>query len=61
MYTIPDALSIVYEGTVIYTTNGLVSGFQTFSVPYSGSSMIITVTLSAPNPGTGWELRVNCP
>ena len=61
MYEIPDQLSIEYEGSVIYTTGGLVSGGNEVSVSYSGSSTYIEVNLNAPLDGTEWELFVGCP
>ncbi len=35
MYTIPDKLELFYEGNVIFTTGGLVSGRRTVSVTFS--------------------------
>lgn len=61
MIVIPDRLDIRYEETIIYTTGGLVSGTGEFSIPYSGRSTEIEVTLSAPESGTYWEFEIGCP
>jgi hypothetical protein len=63
MYAIPDALEVVYEGTVVFSTNGLVSGSATVSVSYgsaASTSTIISLNLSAPEDGTAWEIFVPC-
>jgi hypothetical protein len=61
MYTIPDELSIVYEGKTIYSTGGLVSGGSSVAVSYSGSTTIIEVTINAPLDNTAWDVFVGCP
>lgn len=60
-YSIPDAFEIKYEGNVIYTTNGPVSGTNTVQVPYSGASSQVSVTVTGPDSGTAWEYEVRCP
>ena len=60
MYGIKDQLIISYEGETIYDT-GLVSGEGSFSVSFSGSSTIVTVTMNAPEEGTEWDVTVGCP
>lgn len=64
MYTIPDSLKITYEGTEIFSTGGLVSGYDAFSLTYgspTSTSAIITATLEAPDASTAWELYIGCP
>jgi hypothetical protein len=61
MYSIPDQLDIFYEGVIIYTTGGLVSGTGSQAVTYAGNSTTISVLLTAPNSGTGWVFSVQCP
>jgi hypothetical protein len=61
MYGVPDQLYIDYEGTRIFDTGGLVSGSGTASVPFSGSSTLVFVTVYAPNDGTRWDVTINCP
>ena len=61
MFSIPDGLDIFYEGQTIFSTNGLVSGSKSVTVTYSGSSTFVKVRISAPNPGTAWDLSVGCP
>jgi hypothetical protein len=63
MYEIPDALEIVYEGNVVFTTNGLVKGAATVSVTYgsaTSTSTIVTLNLSAPDSLTRWDIFVPC-
>ena len=61
MYTIPDSLSIEYEGNTIFSTGGLVSGSNSANVFFSGTSTIIQVTIDAPLDGTVWDVFVGCP
>ena len=61
MYSVPDQLFIKYEGQTIFDTGGLVSGGNSASVNFNGSSSIITVTIYAPNAGTVWDVHVGCP
>ena len=57
----PDQLDILYEGKLIGTTGGLVSGSGNVSGNFEGSSNTVTVKMSAPNDGTGWAYVVLCP
>jgi hypothetical protein len=59
MYTIPDAMTVVVGGTVVFTTGGLVSGGNTLSVIYMGGSTAF-VNFSAPNNGTAWDFSIGC-
>jgi len=62
MYRVPDSMVIEYEGNVIFTTGGLVSGSATIPVTYGpGTSTQITVTMTGSNSGTVWEARIDCP
>ena len=61
MFNIPDGLDIFYEGQTIFSTNGLVSGSNSVMVSYNGSSTTVRVRISAPNPGTAWDVSVGCP
>jgi hypothetical protein len=61
MYSIPDAMTIRSgSGSVLFTTNGLVSGSSTVNVTFSGGRFIY-VTLNAPNSGTAWDYLIGCP
>lgn len=60
MFSIPDELEIRYEGAVLFTTGGLVSGARTFPVSFAGESTIIAVTINAPNDSTAWTVRIDC-
>jgi hypothetical protein len=61
MYQIPDQLEVFYEGNVIYTTGGLVSGASSASVTFSGSTAVVEVVISAPEEGTLWDVFIGCP
>ena len=61
MYTIKDRLDVFYEGKTIFTTGGLVSGGRTVSISYSGNTTVVQVRITAPNPGTAWDVSVECP
>lgn len=61
MYTVPDSLSVYYEGSQIFSTGGLVSGGATTLVNFAGRSTIIQVTIDAPLDGTLWDVFVGCP
>jgi hypothetical protein len=63
MYSIPDALDILYEGSNVYST-GLVSGSNTVSVTCGSNtttSTTVFVQINAPEDGTAWEVSVSCP
>jgi hypothetical protein len=63
MYDIPDAMVIAHEGIVVYSTNGLVSGQATVLVTYgsgNSTSTIVSLSLSAPEDSTAWEVFVAC-
>jgi len=67
-YSIPDSLVIRHEsstGQILANTNGLVSGFHTFSWTHNGaaqSSTKIHVNLTGnTDPQTLWTLTVGCP
>jgi hypothetical protein len=64
MYTVPDQLKIYYEGAVVFSTGGLVSGGQTVGVTYGSNtttSTTVTVEINAPEYGTVWDVSVSCP
>jgi len=61
MQFIPDGLKISYEGSIIFSTGGLVSGFDSVNVAYNGSSSVIAVTVYAPEDGTIWNVEMGCP
>lgn len=64
MYTVPDELTISYEGAVVFGTGGLVSGARTLQVSYgsaTSTSTVVTVEVNAPRSGTAWTVSVSCP
>jgi hypothetical protein len=61
MFTVPDELTITYEGNDIFSTGGLVAGARTTTVSYAGNSTVIQVTINAPLDGTQWDVFVGCP
>jgi hypothetical protein len=61
MYTVPDHLTIYYEGKVLYDTGGLVSVSRSFDISFKGTSTKIKVVVYAPIAGTGWDIYISCP
>lgn len=61
MFTNPDRLDLIYEGTTIFTTGGLVSGSQTIERDIDGDAKEILVRITAPNSGTAWIFSIDCP
>ena len=61
MYSVPDRLDLIYEGTTIFTTGGLVSGTRTISATIDGNAKVIYVRIEAPNSGTAWNFQLTCP
>jgi len=60
-FSIPDQFDISYEGNVVFTTGGPVSGSATVPVTYGpGSATSVTVVVTGPS-GTAWEYIVGCP
>ena len=60
-YSIPDQFDVYYEGNLIYTTGGPVSGGATVPVTFGpGTSTTVTVVVTGP-VGTAWDYVVNCP
>lgn len=60
-YSVPDEFIIKYEGNVVYTTGGQVSGGASITVNLpAGTSTQIEVTVNGPS-GTAWDYTVNCP
>ena len=63
MFGIPDAMKIEdADGSVLFTTNGLVSGaaFGIATLREFSGSTIVTVTIDAPNDGTAWDVFIDC-
>ena len=60
MYTNPDELTILYEGGVIFSTGGLVSGSRRVNVAFRGTAKIIEAIVNAPNAGTAWDVDIGC-
>lgn len=61
MFGIPDALEVFYEGELIYTTGGPVTGTDTVEIEFNGSSPSVIVIITAPNASTAWRLLIGCP
>jgi len=60
-YSVPDRFDIYYQGTLIYTTGGPVSGGATVPVTFGpGTETFVTVVVTGPS-GTAWDYVVNCP
>ena len=59
--SVPDRFDIYYEGAVIYTTGGPVSGTGDVMVNFGpGTSTTIEVVVTGPS-GTAWSYTVGCP
>lgn len=64
MQNIPDQMEVYYDGRMVVSTDGLVSGEGKISFNYSADRSkpsFCTVVVSAPNDGTIWGYRVGCP
>lgn len=64
MYDVPDQLTVYYDGKVVATTSDLVSGYGTVEFAYKaeqGKPQECIVEMKAPEDGTAWTYRVNCP
>jgi hypothetical protein len=64
MYGIPDRLDCYYQGVLVATTGGLVSGTGEVSWVYDpgpGDPQWCLVIVSAPQSGTAWEYVIGCP
>lgn len=59
MFSIPDAMTVIGGGQVLFTTGGLVSGARSVTLTFSGDSSVI-VNLSAPKSGTAWKFTIGC-
>jgi hypothetical protein len=64
MFQIPDAMTVSYQGTNLFST-GCTSGGSSTNLSYSGTSTTVTVAVS-PNcqggtSGTAWQFTVGCP
>jgi hypothetical protein len=64
MYGIPDRLDCYYQGFLVATTGGLVSGTGEIAWVYNpgpGDPQWCLVIVSAPQSGTAWEYTMQCP
>jgi hypothetical protein len=64
MENIPDSIVIIYDGKVIASSNGLVSGRNSISFKYNAGILhpsFCFVELAAPQDGTSWSYLLNCP
>ena len=64
MYAIPDSFDCYYNGVLVATTGGLVSGPGTLTwayAPQPGDPTWCLVVMSAPNSGTAWTYTLHCP
>ena len=59
MYSIPDGMTIVVGGKTVFSTNGLVSGAKSVTVPFADSDTAF-VNMYAPNSGTAWDFTLGC-
>ncbi|MBA4320987.1 MAG: hypothetical protein C0412_21560 [Flavobacterium sp.] len=64
MENIPDSIVVIYDGKIIASSNGLVSGIDTISFEYKADNSkpsFCIVELAAPQNGTSWSYLLNCP
>lgn len=64
MFTIPDRLDCYYNGALVATTGGLVSGAGTVQwsyAPLPGDPTWCLVVVGAPMSGTAWTYMLSCP
>ena len=63
MYTVPDRLDVIYRGTTVASTGGLVSGSNTLSFNYVpvANDYTVTILVTAPHSGTAWDYAAYCP
>lgn len=61
MYYIPDEMTVVYEGQIMWGTGALVSGEKTVNVNIDGTDNFVYVVMNAPRSGTAWRFEVSCP
>lgn len=66
-YSIPDGLVVRSENgaqTQLATTSGLVSGRHTWNIAYNPNTLgstSVRIQVTAPDPGTAWNLVMGCP
>ena len=56
----PDGMEVFYDGNLIYTTNGLVSGEKTIPYYINSRDTMLYVRMTAPNYGTAWKFAISC-
>jgi hypothetical protein len=63
-YPVPDQMDIYYNGALVATTGGLVSGVGTLTFNYNpivGGPNFCTIRIYAPLSGTAWDYLATCP
>ena len=60
-YQVPDWFTVRYEGQIVFTTGGFVSGSDTVQIPFSGTETTVEVTVEGSSSGTLWDYTVGCP
>lgn len=60
-YSVPDKFEVFYQGAVIFTTGGFVSGSGSKAITYAGTDTKVTVVVTGSSTGTVWDYIVNCP
>lgn len=63
MFSQPDQMDIFYEGNLVATTGGFVSGSGTLSFYYAGPPRAGTcmIRMTGSGEGTAWNYTLNCP
>lgn len=65
MFSVPDMAEIFYNGNLVATTGGLVSGTGTLTFAYpgpgNGNDSFCMVRITGNNNSTGWNYTMGCP
>lgn len=64
MVDVPDEIKVVYDNKIVAKSNGLVSSTGSIEWQYTARNdkpTVCTVIISAPQEGTEWHYRLNCP
>lgn len=60
-YGIPDQFDVYYEGILVYSTMGPVSGAGSAPITFGpGTETFVTVVVTGP-AGTAWDYVITCP
>jgi hypothetical protein len=64
MVDLPDEIKVIYDNKIVAQSNGLVSSTGSIEWQYTARNdkpTVCTVIISAPQAGTEWHYKLNCP